>query len=165
MEPALLLAAALVVAGIAGTVLPALPGVPLVFAGLFIAAWSDGFERVGPWTLALLALLVLVSFGIDLAGAALGLKRSGASRWALLGAVVGLLAGLSLGLVGLLIGPFLGAFGAEYLARRDWKQAGRAGVGAWIGLVLATALRLAVAFAMVGIFALAWMLGAPAAGS
>lgn len=164
MDPLFVLAAVLVVAGIAGTVLPALPGVPLVFVGLLIAAWRDGFERVGPWTLALLALLVLVSLGIDFAGAALGLKRSGASRWALLGAVIGLLAGFALGLVGLLLGPFVGACLAEYLARRDWKQAGRAGVGAWIGLVLATALRLAVAFAMVGIFALAWMLGSTAAG-
>lgn len=165
MDPAVVLAVVLVVAGIAGTVLPALPGVPLVFVGLLVAAWSDGFQRVGPWTLALLALLVVVSLALDFAGAALGLKRTGASRWALAGAVVGLFAGFALGLVGLLIGPFLGAVGAEYLARRDWKQAGRAGVGAWIGLVLATALRLAVAFAMVGIFALAWMLGGPAAGS
>lgn len=165
MDPALIVACVLVVAGIAGTVLPALPGVPLVFVGLLVAAWGDGFERVGPWTLALLALLVLVSFGIDFAGAALGLKRSGASRWALAGAVLGLLAGFALGLVGLLLGPFVGAGLAEYLARRDWKQAGRAGVGAWIGLVLATALRLAVAFAMVGIFALAWFVGGAPAGS
>jgi uncharacterized protein YqgC (DUF456 family) len=153
-----LVSALLVLAGIAGTVLPVLPGVPLVFAGLALAAWRDGFDHVGPWTIALLALLTLVSFGVDVAGAALGLKRSGASGWALAGALAGLVAGLFFGIPGLLLGPFVGAFGAEWLARRDLRRAGRAGVGAWIGLVLATALRLAVAFAMVGVFALAWLI-------
>lgn len=158
MEPLLAVALLVVLAGLAGTVLPALPGVPLVFFGLLLAAWSNGFARVGGWTLALLALLVGVSLLVDLAGAAFGLQRAGASRWALAGALAGLLLGFAFGLPGLLAGPFLGAFGAEYLVRRDARQAGRAGLGAWIGLVVATALRLAVAFAMVGIFALAWFL-------
>lgn len=158
MEPLLGVALLVVLAGIAGTVLPALPGVPLVFFGLLLAAWSDGFTRVGGWTLALLALLVVVSLLVDLAGAAFGLRRAGASGWALAGALAGLLLGFAFGLPGLLVGPFLGAFAAEYLVRRDARQAGRAGLGAWVGLVVATALRLAVAFAMVGIFALAWFL-------
>ncbi|KAB2966397.1 MAG: DUF456 domain-containing protein [Thermoanaerobaculia bacterium] len=158
MDPILLIAGALVVAGIAGTVLPALPGVPLVLAGLALAAWRDGFEHVGGWTLALLVALTLVSFAVDVAGAAFGLKRSGASGWALAGALAGLVLGLFFGFPGLLLGPFAGAFAAEWLARRDLRQAGRAGLGAWVGLVLATALRLAVAFAMVGVFALAWVI-------
>ncbi len=156
MDPLMLVALALVLVGIAGTVLPALPGVPIVLAGLILAAWRDGFVHVGPWTLAFLALMTLLSFGIDVAGATLGLERSGASRWALAGALAGLLLGLFFGLPGMIVGPFLGAFAAEYLARKDLRQAGRAGLGAWVGIVLATALRLAVALAMVGIFALAW---------
>ena len=66
-----LLAGLLVLAGLAGTVLPALPGVPLVFAGLLVAAWTDGFERVSWGWLALLGVLTLSSIVVDLwAGAA-----------------------------------------------------------------------------------------------
>lgn len=158
MDPVFLISSALVVVGIAGTVLPVLPGVPLVLAGLALAAWRDGFAHVGGWTLAVLVLLTLVSFATDVAGAAFGLKRSGASGWALAGALAGLAIGLFFGFPGLLLGPFAGAFAAEWLARRDLRKAGRASLGAWIGLVLATALRLAVAFAMVGVFALAWVI-------
>jgi uncharacterized protein YqgC (DUF456 family) len=157
VDPVFLISAALVVVGIAGTVLPVLPGVPLVLAGLALAAWRDGFAHVGPWTLALLVALSLVSLAVDVAGATVGLKRSGASGWALAGALAGLAIGLFFGLPGLVLGPFVGAFGVEWLVRRDLRQAGRAGLGAWLGLVLATALRLSVAFAMVGVFALAWV--------
>jgi uncharacterized protein YqgC (DUF456 family) len=158
VDAVFLISGLIVLVGIAGTVLPVLPGVPLVLAGLALAAWRDGFNHVGPWTLAFLALLTLASFVVDVAGAAFGLKRSGASGWALAGALVGLAVGLLFGIPGLLLGPFAGAFAAEWLARRDLRRAGRAGVGAWIGLVLATALRLAVAVAMLGAFVLAWLI-------
>jgi len=152
------LAILLVLAGAAGTVLPALPGVPLVFAGLFVAAWGDGFGRVGGPTLALLGLLAALSFAIDAGAGALGARRVGASWQALAGATVGSLIGLFFGLPGLLAGPFVGAFAGEWLARRDLRQAGRAGFGTWLGLLVAAAGKIALVFAMVGIFALAWFL-------
>jgi len=158
VDPVFLVAVALVATGVAGTVLPALPGVPLVLAGLALAAWRDGFEHVGGWTLALLVALTVLSFAVDVAGAALGLKRTRASGWAVGGALAGLAIGVFFGLPGLLLGPFAGAFVAEWLVRRDLRQAGRVGLGAWIGLVVASALRLAVAFAMVAVFALAWVI-------
>lgn len=147
----------LVLAGAAGTVLPMLPGVPLVFLGLLTAAWSDGFDRVGAPTLVALGLLTGLSFAVDATASALGARRTGATWQALAGAVVGSVVGLSFGLPGLLLGPFVGAFAGEWLARRDLRQAGRAGFGTWLGLVVAAVGKIALVFAMVGIFALAWI--------
>lgn len=151
-----MVALVLVLAGAAGTLLPVLPGVPLVFLGLLIAAWSDGFERVGAFPLVLLGMLTGLSLAVDAAATALGARRAGASWQALAGATAGSLVGLLFGIPGLLIGPFAGAFAGEWLARRDLRQAGRAGLGTWLGLALAAAGKIAILFAMVGIFALAW---------
>lgn len=158
--PLWLLAGLLVAAGIAGTVLPLLPGAPLVFLGLLTAAWIDGFQRVGWVTLALLALLALFSFAIDLWAARHGARRVGASGLAVCGAVLGSVAGLFFSLPGVVLGPFVGAFAGEYLARRNLRQAGRAGLGTWLGLLLATAGRLALVFTMLGIFAAVYLLHA-----
>jgi uncharacterized protein YqgC (DUF456 family) len=153
-----LLAGMLVAAGIAGAVLPLLPGAPLVFLGLLVGAWIDGFQRVGAVTLVLLALLTLGSFAIELWATRHGARRVGASGLAVFGAVLGGVAGLFFSLPGVILGPFLGAFAGEYLARRNLRQAGRAGLGTWLGLLLATAGRLAIVFTMLGIFAAVYLL-------
>jgi uncharacterized protein YqgC (DUF456 family) len=153
-----LLAGLLVAAGIAGTVLPLLPGAPLVFVGLVTAAWIDDFQKVGWWTLGLLALLTLCSFAIDLWAARHGARRVGASGLAVFGAVAGSIAGLFFSLPGVVLGPFVGAFAGEYLARRNLRQAGRAGLGTWLGMLLATAGHLALVFTMLGIFAAVYLL-------
>ncbi|HYG61659.1 MAG TPA: DUF456 family protein [Thermoanaerobaculia bacterium] len=150
------LAVILVVVGVAGTVLPALPGAPLVFAGLVVAAWAEGFEKVGWITLTLIGLLTLLTFAVDFLASTLGAKRVGASWMAVVGATLGIVAGFFLGLPGLLLGPFVGAFLGEYLARRDWAQARRAGIGTWIGFLLGTVLKLTLIFAMIGLFAAAY---------
>jgi len=156
--PLWLLAGLLVAAGLVGTVLPLLPGAPLVFLGLLVGAWVDGFQRVGPVTLSLLALLTLCSFAIELWATRHGARRVGASGLAVFGAVLGGVAGLFFSLPGVILGPFLGAFAGEYLARRDLRQAGRAGLGTWLGLLLATAGRLAIVFTMLGLFATVYLL-------
>jgi uncharacterized protein YqgC (DUF456 family) len=152
------LAAILVVLGIAGTILPALPGVPLVFVGLLLAAWAEGFQKVGWFTLSLLAILTLASFAVEFLATSLGAKRVGASWQAILGAAVGTLVGLFFSLPGLVLGPFLGAVAGEYLSRRNWQQAGKVGVGTWLGLLFGTAAKLALAFTMLGIFTTAYLL-------
>jgi uncharacterized protein YqgC (DUF456 family) len=154
----LLLAVVLVLAGLAGTVLPMLPGVPLVFAGLAVAAWSDGFERVGLVTLTVLFVLTLASVALDLAAASFATRKLGATKPAAIGAALGTLLGLPFGLVGLFLGPFAGAALGEFWAVRDLRKAGTAGAGGWLGLALAVAARFAVAFTMLGLFALAWFL-------
>jgi len=151
-----ILALLLVLGGLAGSVLPALPGVPLVFAGLLLAAWADGFQRITWITLTVLGLLTVLSFGIDLAATALGAKRVGATKLAIVGAAVGTLAGAFFGLPGLLIGPFAGAMTGELLSHGELQQAARAGLATWMGLVFGTLVKLALVFTMIGIFAVAW---------
>jgi uncharacterized protein YqgC (DUF456 family) len=154
------LAALLVAAGIVGTVLPLVPGAPLVFLGLLLGAWIDDYQRVGAVTLTVLGLLTLGSFAIELWAARHGARRVGASGLAVFGAVLGSVVGLFFSLPGVVLGPFVGAVAGEYLARRNLRQAGRAGLGTWLGLVLAAAGRLALVFMMLGIFAAVYLLHA-----
>jgi hypothetical protein len=153
-----LLVVVLVVVGIAGTVLPALPGVTLVFAGLLLAAWIDGFAKVGWLPLVVLGLLTALSFVVDFAATALGAKRVGATKLAIVGAFVGTVAGFFLGLPGLILGPFVGATVGELISNRDLGRAGKVGLGTWIGMVFGTAAKLALVFSMLGIFAAAWLI-------
>jgi uncharacterized protein len=147
-----LLAILIVVAGLAGTVVPALPGVPLVLLGLFIGAWIDQFEIVGWTTIGILAVLALAAWVIDFLAAAAGAKYLGASSRAFWGAAIGAVAGLFFGLAGMLLGPFIGAVIGELSGGSNVVQSGRAGLGTWIGMILATAIKLAIAFLMIGIF-------------
>lgn len=153
-----IVAVLLVLVGIAGTVLPALPGTVFVFAGLLLAAWLQDFAQVGAWTIAVLGALTVLSFVIDFAASALGAQRVGASRAAVLGAAIGTVVGIPFGIVGLLAGPFVGAVIGELVSAPDVIKAGKVGAGAWIGFMLGTVLKLALAFAMVGIFAVAYLL-------
>ena len=152
------LAVVLVIVGLAGVVMPALPGTMLVFAGLVLAAWADGFSRVGAGTLVVLGLLAAGSYGIDFVAAALGARRLGASRRAMAGAAIGTVLGLFLGLPGLIIGPFVGAVAGELTLHRDLLKAGRAGVAAWIGFAVGMAVKVALVFVMIGIFLAAFFL-------
>jgi uncharacterized protein YqgC (DUF456 family) len=154
----LLLGALLVVIGILGTALPALPGVPLVFVGLLVAAWAEGFQKVGWFTLSILAVLTLFSFVVDFFAAKLGAQRMGASWAALFCAAAGAIVGIFFGLPGFILGPFLGAVIGEYAARRNLRQAGRVGLGTWLGMLLGIAGKLTLVFAMVGIFLTAYVL-------
>ncbi len=146
-------AALLVILGLAGTVLPVLPGALFVFAGLLLAAWADGFAHVGWAALAVIGVLALLSVGLDFVATTLGARRVGASPLALAGATVGAFLGLFFGLPGLIFGPFAGAVLGELIARRDLLQAGKAGLGTWLGLILAAIAKLALAFAMIAVFA------------
>jgi uncharacterized protein YqgC (DUF456 family) len=145
-------AAVLIAIGFAGILLPALPGTVLIFLGLVLGAWADGFSRVGAPTLIVIGVIGAASYGVDLLAAALGAKRLGASPRAMAGAAIGTVLGLFFGLPGLIIGPFVGAVAGELTTHRDLKRAGRAGVAAWIGFAIGTAVKVSMAFLMVGIF-------------
>ena len=148
----------LVGAGIVGIVLPALPGTILIFAGLLVAAWADHFTRVGPAMLTLIAIIGVATYGVDFVATALGAKHLGASKRAMAGAALGTVLGLFLGLPGIIIGPFLGAVAGELTVHRDWKRVGKAGLAAWIGFVAGTAVKVALAFLMIGLFAAAFVI-------
>lgn len=146
------LGAVLVVVGFAGILLPALPGTILIFLGLLLAAWADHFTRVGPWTLVIIGLVAAASYAVDFVAAALGAKTLGASRRAMAGAALGTVAGLFFGIPGVVIGPFVGAVAGELTIDQDVARAGRAGVAAWIGFAIGMAVKVGLAFVMIGIF-------------
>lgn len=150
------LAIILVLVGMAGVILPALPGLPLVFAGMLLAAWAGDFQQLGWLPLVLLGLLTLLSVAVDFFATLVGAKRVGASRKALWGAVLGTFAGIFFGPIGLFAGPFVGALLGELWHGRELGQATKVGLGTWLGIVLGTVLKLGLAFAMLGLFAFAW---------
>lgn len=148
----------LVIAGIAGIVFPALPGHVLIFAGLFLAAWADDFTRVSGWTLAVIGIVAALSYTMDFVAAALGAKRVGASPRAVVGAGLGTLLGIPFGLPGVFLGPLVGAVLGELSVHRQWRRAAGVGIAAWIGFLIGTAAKVALAFMMIAIFiaALFW---------
>ena len=151
-----LLAFLLVAVGLAGVLIPALPGTILVFAGLALGAWVDGFAHVSLGTVGGFALLTVFSYAIELGAGVLGARKFGASRQAVLGAVLGTVVGIFFGLLGILVGPFVGAVLGEYSHRRDLEQASRVGFGTWIGFALGLAAKIAITFTMIGIFVAAY---------
>ena len=138
--------------------LPALPGVPLMFAGMVVAASIDDFERIGWLTVTVLGVLTVISFVVDLGASALGAKRVGASARAVWGAAIGTIVGLFLGIPGLLLGPFVGAVVGELTVHGRLDQAGRVGIATWLGLILGTLVKLAIAFSMLGVFVFAFLI-------
>ena len=101
-----ILAVVLIVVGVAGTVLPGLPGMPLIFAGAWVAAAIGGYAQIGTATLVVLGVLAAIGIAVDWVASALGAQRAGATRAGLIGAAVGTLAGLFTGLWGLIFMPW-----------------------------------------------------------
>lgn len=150
------LAGILVLVGLAGTILPALPGVPFVFGGLLIVAWLGDFQRIGWPTLTILAVLTAAAVLVDLLATLMGAKRVGASKLALLGAAIGSIVGIFFGLVGIFIFPFIGAVIGELIARKEMGQAAKVGVATWLGLLFGALAKLALALTMIGVFVVAY---------
>lgn len=155
MEPVtiglLIVAGVLIVVGALGLVLPALPGAPLIFLGALLAAWAENFTYLGFGTLITLGILSGLAVAVDFIASAFGVKRFGASPRAITGATIGALIGIFFGLIGILLGPFVGAMLGELSVRNDLAAAGRAGMGAALGLAIGSAAKLAIAVAMVGL--------------
>lgn len=145
----------LVLAGLAGTVLPLLPGTLLVWAGLLLGAWIDDFSRVSVLTVVFITLLSALAWALDFVAGLMGAKRMGASKLALVGAAVGTIVGIFMGLVGVLFMPLVGAAIGEYWAQRDQKRAAKVAIGTWLGLVLGMVAKIVISFVMVGIFLVA----------
>lgn len=150
-----ILSAVLIAVGLAGTVLPALPGTALVLAGIVLGAWIDGFTRVGGFAVSTVAVLAVVSWILDYVAASWGARRVGASRQAVTGAAIGTVLGLFAGLVGVFIFPLIGAALGEWMARRDHAGALRVGAATWAGLIAGLVAKVVLSFMMVGIFLVA----------
>jgi uncharacterized protein YqgC (DUF456 family) len=136
MELALyVLAAALIVGGLLGSILPVLPGIPMVFGGIWLAAAVDGYQHLGVWWLVVIGALGVAGIAVDFVASTLGAKRVGASRRALWGAALGTVVGMFFGIPGLLIGPFAGALIGELASGNSVLRATHVGVGTWLGLL------------------------------
>jgi uncharacterized protein len=149
------LVAALMTAGVVGTVLPIIPGAMLIFAGAVLGAWIDDWSRVSTWTLGVIGLLALISIACDFVAGSLGAKRLGASPLAVSGAAIGTVVGVFTGLWGVLFMPFVGAAIGEFVAMRNLQRAGRVGIATGVGLLVGVVVKLALAFSMIGIFVVA----------
>ena len=144
--------AVLILAGLAGTVLPVLPGTVLVWGGIVLGAWIDDFTRVGVTTLAVVTVLAVLAWGLDYVAGLMGAKKAGASKLALLGAAAGTVVGLFMGLVGVLFMPLVGAAAGEYLAQKNQARAVKVGIATWVGIMVGLIAKVVLAFIMVGIF-------------
>jgi uncharacterized protein YqgC (DUF456 family) len=153
---ATLVAIALIVAGLIGTLLPIIPGAPLVFFGLWLIALSDHYRHVGWPTLSVLGAVVIATVVVDIAASAIGAKKAGASRQAITGALLGSIVGMFFGIPGLLLGPFVGAVVGEFIAQRRVERATTVGIATWLGLLAGSIAKLALCLAMLLIFAFAW---------
>lgn len=151
-----LLGVLLVLSGVLGTLLPVIPSTPFIFGGLWLIAWVDHYEHVGATMLSVLAGLMVLTIVLDFIAGALGAKRAGASREALLGATLGSIFGVFGGVLGIVLGPFIGAALGEFYARKDLIRAGNVALATWLGLVLGSLAKVVLALMMVGLFLIAW---------
>ena len=146
--------AILTVIGLSGLLLPIVPGAPILFLGLLLGAWAEGFQYVGLWTLLILAAMALLTYGVEFAASVLGVKKFGGSKRAMAGAALGGIVGLFLGVPGILFGPFVGAVIGELSLQRSLDEASRAGFGTVVGLAIGLAGKFAIGIAMIGLFIL-----------
>ncbi|WP_158881606.1 DUF456 domain-containing protein [Rhodanobacter sp. L36] len=160
MEIALyVIAGLLIVGGLAGAILPALPGIPMIFGGIWLAAAVDHYRHLGLWWLLIIGALGAIGVIADFAASAMGAKRVGASKLALWGAMAGTIVGMFLGIPGLVFGPFVGAIAGELASGNSVLRSAHVGIGTWIGLLFGTLLKLVMSLVMVGLFGLAMLFG------
>lgn len=145
--------------GVAGLVLPVLPGAVLLVAGVVALAWAGGFQVVGWGTVAFAGLMGLLITAVDWAASVLGAKAFGASRWAVIGSAVGLVVGLFLGLPGIVLGPAVGALVFEYAKDPDFGRAAKAGAGALVGYLVGSVAKVMLAAVLIGVVALRYIRG------
>jgi len=146
----------LIAFGLAGAIIPTMPGIPLIFIGIWLIARVDHYRHLGRGWLIGIAAVGAVGLTIDLLAGALGVKRVDASRQAVLGALVGTFVGLFFGLPGLLLGPFLGAVLGELAAGSSVPRSTNVGISAWLGLIFGTIVKLASSLMMVALLGVAW---------
>ena len=139
--------------GLAGSVLPGIPGTPLVVLAAVAHRLYFGAASASNTALVIIVLLMLLSIVMDYLASMYGAKRLGATWRGVLGAVVGGLIGIFFAVPGILLGPFVGALLFEMMGGREWKEAARAGLGAVIGLFVGALGKLACCVAMMGLFA------------
>ena len=146
------LVALLLLGGLLGSVLPLIPGTPLILAGAVIYAVATDFDPVGPWHLLILVGIAVVAYSLDYLAGAAGVKKLGGSRWAMLGAVFGAIIGVFFGPLGLILGPIVGAVLMELMISKEIRTSLRSGVGTVLGMLLGLVAKFSLAVVMVCLF-------------
>lgn len=145
------IAAALMVIGFAGTIVPMIPGLPLIFAGAWLAAFIDHYDEISVMTLVILAVLTVIGLIVDWVAQTLGAQKAGATKLGILGSFIGTLIGIFTGLWGLFFMPLLGAAIGEFIDHRDLLKSGKVGFATWLGMMIGIVIKLGLAFTMIGI--------------
>jgi uncharacterized protein YqgC (DUF456 family) len=146
------LVAILLLAGLVGSILPFLPGTPLILAGSLLYAVVTDFDPIGVGRLLILTGIAALAYSLDYLAGAVGVKKLGGSRWAMAGAVVGAVVGIFFGPLGIILGPILGAVGLELLVSRELGTSVRSGFGTVLGMLFGLAIKFSLAVVMVGLF-------------
>jgi len=144
--------------GLVGTVVPMIPGAVLIFAGAVLHRLTLGPEQSVGWgTLVGLLVLVFLSYGVELLGGTVGARYFGATRWGMIGGILGGIIGLFFSLPGLILGPLLGVLLGELVGGQKLLPAAKSTWGTIIGTAAGAVVKLVLASAMIGWFALALM--------
>jgi len=155
-----ILLAVCVIGGVIGSALPAVPGASIIWLGVVAHGLMTSWQPLGLWSQVTIMVLALLALGCQFLITALGAKKSGATLWGAMGALLGLMVGMAIPIP--LVGPLAGAFGgallAEHLATgKEGHEALRAGAGAVIGALVGAVAEFAIALAMAGVIVLAFL--------
>lgn len=148
----LVLALLVMCVGLIGTVMPGLPGAPLILAAAIGHRLYFGASSISNGILVTLIVLTGLALLLEYLASLLGARKLGATWRGLMGAVLGAVVGLFFGLPGIVLGPFLGALALEMMGGREFSEAARAGMGAVLGIAVGAAGKLACCVAMIGLF-------------
>jgi uncharacterized protein len=155
MNNALLISicALLMLVGLFGIIVPIIPGVPLVWLGLFIYAIVTGFKTIPILAVVIFFILMVLTLVLDFAGPLIGLKKYKASGWSYLGSFLGFIIGIIFfNIWGIIFGPIIGAFVAELLVRRDIREGFRAALGVVLGSIIGAIIKITISLIMIGYF-------------
>lgn len=139
----IILGAICMIIGLAGCVLPMIPGPPVAYAGLLLLHFTEKAQFTTAQLLTWLFIVILLQV-LDYFIPMLGSKYSGGSRWGTRGCLIGTVAGLFFMPWGIILGPFLGAFLGELLGGRKTGQALKSGLGSLFGFLFGTVLKCVV---------------------
>lgn len=137
----------MMIAGIAGCLLPVLPGPPLSFLGLVVLHFTH-LADISRSLFIILGIVTILVTVIDYVVPIWGTRHFGGSKYGMRGATVGLIIGLFLGPAGIIIGPFVGAVVGELIYKDEIRYALKAGFGSLLGFLTGVGLKLAASLLM-----------------
>ncbi len=141
---AAIMAVMVMIIGIAGSILPFLPGIPLVFLAVIGYGWYEGFKEITVHYVAMVGALTILSLVVDYLSGVWGAKKVGSSKAGIIGAFLGVVIGVFFGPLGILLGPLAGAFAGEYLMLRDFNQAAKVAIGTMVGVITGVGFKMLV---------------------